>query len=572
MSKRFHNLETPHQWKSYWTKYPHGFTIYEALIDWVSKVNEMVTNVNDWNEYLDDFVDNFEFELQEEVQKIITEWQNEGILEDIINSALTTGLDYTDRKIDSSYINVLYPPNGLVGASGDGATDDTQALRDIISYVTTLDNKPTLFFPNSQGYYITDTIEIPRGIDVIMDSPLIFGGQHNRPALKIGDNNTHNRNVEMKLQAISKELSNWSNDDYVGIQVVNAYSCNIEIFRVEEFTVGVEFLADNSQGFTMNNVNLNYFRNNKYGVLVSQQNSGWPNANNYYGGLFYRNSNTNVGQTSYSIAIISKDGSYVNINANRFYSPNFESREYNIPILIEGGNDNLIRDIRSEGNNKEKLAVIKNGMRNHITTNLVVNSSSKIETYGERSNNYVNSDDHLIFHSNALGSLLEEEGETTKITSNQIRFVNYNGTFIDTTTAIEKDGSNLVFKSTTTGIGFLLDTSDCKKFRIDFKGGEDFRLRISPYDSEGIKMIEDVPISDDDGWGYNLPIRPSFARRTGNYGGNYIKGQLLSTGTGFEVHPDAEYVKVIISSQISNNPLTYFTVRSMENSRSCVYI
>jgi hypothetical protein len=43
---KFDSLEIPHQWQHYWTKYPQGYTIIEALIDWVNQVNGMTDNVN----------------------------------------------------------------------------------------------------------------------------------------------------------------------------------------------------------------------------------------------------------------------------------------------------------------------------------------------------------------------------------------------------------------------------------------------------------------------------------------------------------------------------------------------
>ena len=90
---KFNKLDVPYQWKDEFTKYPHGYTIFEALCSWTKQVDKMVDNINDWNDYLDKFVENFEFELQEEVKSTITRWQNEGLLDDIIASALTTEID-----------------------------------------------------------------------------------------------------------------------------------------------------------------------------------------------------------------------------------------------------------------------------------------------------------------------------------------------------------------------------------------------------------------------------------------------------------------------------------------------
>lgn len=110
---KFNKLDVPYQWKDEFTKYPHGYTIFEALCKWVKQVDNMVDNINNWNDYLDNFVENFEFELQEEVQSTITRWQNEGLLDDIIASALNTELDNVKAQlaeiIHSRFIKVVDP-------------------------------------------------------------------------------------------------------------------------------------------------------------------------------------------------------------------------------------------------------------------------------------------------------------------------------------------------------------------------------------------------------------------------------------------------------------------------------
>ncbi len=89
---KFNKLDVPYQWRDEFTKYPHGYTIFEALCKWTKQVDGMVDNVNDWNVYLDEFVTNFDEELQREVQTTIEKWQNDGLLDGIIESALSTEL------------------------------------------------------------------------------------------------------------------------------------------------------------------------------------------------------------------------------------------------------------------------------------------------------------------------------------------------------------------------------------------------------------------------------------------------------------------------------------------------
>lgn len=103
---KFNKLDVPYQWKDFFTKYPHGYTIFEALCNWTKQVDEMVVNQNNWNEYLDNFVQNFEFELQEEVQSTIGQWQDAGLLDEIITQALNTRLDSVEDTLNARISDV----------------------------------------------------------------------------------------------------------------------------------------------------------------------------------------------------------------------------------------------------------------------------------------------------------------------------------------------------------------------------------------------------------------------------------------------------------------------------------
>ena len=170
--KKFKKIMLPPQWKEYWTAYPHGYTILEALVDWLSEFNDIVENVNDWNEYLDDFVKNFEFELQEEVKSTITRWQNEGLLDDIISSALNTELDNVKLQLEeienkghSEVINIQYPPPPLKPVFPDGS-DNTAGIKAIIQ---SLEVGQTLFIPRGT-YKLTESLQVEKPIKIIGES------------------------------------------------------------------------------------------------------------------------------------------------------------------------------------------------------------------------------------------------------------------------------------------------------------------------------------------------------------------------------------------------------------------
>lgn len=81
---KFNKLDVPYQWEEYWTKYPHGYTIFEALCSWLTEVNDMVDNINDINKYISEFEDRWQGEMKTEVKKLLSEWKNDGILEQLL--------------------------------------------------------------------------------------------------------------------------------------------------------------------------------------------------------------------------------------------------------------------------------------------------------------------------------------------------------------------------------------------------------------------------------------------------------------------------------------------------------
>ena len=103
---KFNHLNVPEHWQHYWSRYPEGYTILEALISWVSQVDDMVDNQNALNETvkdyqvgLDDFIERFDSRLQEEVTKTLNEWQVSGFLDVVIDEALQTEMDNLDTKV-----------------------------------------------------------------------------------------------------------------------------------------------------------------------------------------------------------------------------------------------------------------------------------------------------------------------------------------------------------------------------------------------------------------------------------------------------------------------------------------
>lgn len=70
MSK-FKRLKLPHAWETYFSEYPNGYSLMEALIEWYSRVNDLI----DWANVTPD-----------KVKVILEGWLEDGTLEDILSS------------------------------------------------------------------------------------------------------------------------------------------------------------------------------------------------------------------------------------------------------------------------------------------------------------------------------------------------------------------------------------------------------------------------------------------------------------------------------------------------------
>lgn len=107
---KFNHLNVPNSWQQYWTKYPEGYSIIEALINWVGQVDDMVDNINDLNDRMDEFIESFEADLQDTVADMLNEWKDDGTLADIINNEV---FGEKQNISDLPYIDVVQHMNRL---------------------------------------------------------------------------------------------------------------------------------------------------------------------------------------------------------------------------------------------------------------------------------------------------------------------------------------------------------------------------------------------------------------------------------------------------------------------------
>lgn len=154
-------LNIPDKWKHYFSEYPNGYTLLEAIIEWTDKVNIMIDDLNLTNKQIEKL---FTDTLPENVENVLNEWYESGQLADLIN------IDLLDKKADKTEVQSfkndftkykeIQKDLGVnvqdFGAVGDGVTDDTIALKNAITYAR--ENGKTLIL--SGKHYVKETLDI----------------------------------------------------------------------------------------------------------------------------------------------------------------------------------------------------------------------------------------------------------------------------------------------------------------------------------------------------------------------------------------------------------------------------
>jgi len=171
VGKKFNHIKIPGQWRPYWDTYPEGYTILEALIEWVSQVNRMVDNINDWNKYLAEFVRKFEADLQGTVVDYLEEWYEDGTLakiinEDIFNFKLDTAVfeefkEGVEKSKENREKTILYL------ADFDKRLEDTSDSERIQRALDQAEENSVIIFPHHAILEVYSEIEINKPVHIV---------------------------------------------------------------------------------------------------------------------------------------------------------------------------------------------------------------------------------------------------------------------------------------------------------------------------------------------------------------------------------------------------------------------
>ena len=110
--------------------------------------------------------DNSKAALDESIEEANNFVNNHGDIINLDNRVTELAAQTSDvaNKLNSQYINVKYPPAPLVGAKGDGLTDDSTVIQNIVNSVT--GDGTTIYFP--KGDYLFNNVSVLKsGIRIV---------------------------------------------------------------------------------------------------------------------------------------------------------------------------------------------------------------------------------------------------------------------------------------------------------------------------------------------------------------------------------------------------------------------
>ncbi|HEV7456460.1 MAG TPA: hypothetical protein VGN96_06760 [Roseococcus sp.] len=243
-------------------------------------------------------------------------------------------------------------PNDF-GGLGDGVADDRTAIQAAFDRAGA-DQKFAMIPPGT--WNVSGTVTLPGGArGLIMQGTIRYTGTAPTSVLVLGDGGTI-RNAEKLytgLNVIRQTISDWSSEADIGITVRNVDASQIELRRVEGFTIGMRTLGD-GRGVEDSTFTLGRIVNNRIGLDIwCATATAWNTSVRYYGGHFAHATGVNAAQDRFGIRLGNEAGAYTNHNRHVFDAPNFELRQAGsniaIPFLNQtSGSAIIARNMRME--------------------------------------------------------------------------------------------------------------------------------------------------------------------------------------------------------------------------------
>lgn len=373
------------------------------------------------------------------------------------------------------------------GCVGDGIIDDYLNITTTIQYC--LENKKDILFPSGYTFKSTETIYIPVGVNVEMNSPIVF--HNNGDGIVIGEPNKTVINGRFLLNVTRNSATDWEGER-VGIKLYNINTSFVDVINSTNFDIGIMCIGDGG-GYAYSKMTIGTIFRNRIGLKLYACNNGWCNENSFYDGRY--GGTSSLHPTKDRIGVLITSTGYIN-NNNVFYKPSFEMGKKDgetYSVLIENGAYNTIYDCRNEGSPVKGFKVV-NGGSNYLSSGygvieLIDETDIKdniVENVRKRNLKYYNT---TIFNTGKIiDNVCEYDGTSSKLNISNLSYVYATGGHRDrefiTNGSVEND--YLVLNSSI-AIGTYLDTTEKNSFIlykncVDGFGG---RVKIICFDEFG---------------------------------------------------------------------------------------
>ena len=172
------------------------------------------------------------------------------------------------------------------GAMGDGVTDDGPALQAAMNAAAASGKHLEI---TEGSFRTTMPLTLPgAAAGLTMRGAILYAGPGGRTALTLGDGGTARNAARLYqgLRVLRASISDWLDENDIGIVARNLDASLVELRQVEGFTIGLRTLGD-GRGFEDTTLVLGRIVNNGIGLDIRTASAGaWNTSVRYYGGHF----------------------------------------------------------------------------------------------------------------------------------------------------------------------------------------------------------------------------------------------------------------------------------------------
>ena len=427
-----------------------------------------------------------------------------------------------------------------------GTTDMGAAINSAFS---SCEEQGVIKFREGSNFASSIPVICPAQKNIEMFSPITYTGTSDITILTVGETGTPNNNLNLRLNVIRSNQSDWSSEDNIGVRLWNCNNCDVWLDNAVSSTINCQLISENAATL-YNKFWLNYIIEGKIGLDIRTLASAASNQNLFLGGRFAVSPSVNPTLNRYGVRFSSTASYYA--NNNTFLGTNFEvaaglatKPTEAIGALIEYGTQNRFIACRDESNTE--FGKIENNSSNNEfeiafgTGDLIDNSAYKNNRSYQQVSNVIYPDVGVnIFDTGAMHKTAINAGANVNIpkvnvgTSAAASELSYTTGLTINPTCIETTGSR--------SIGVRIDTSVQKQFiiRSDVEAGFGGRVAVRCYDAAGAVLTSADP---------NHPYVSGQAFKQfsyiSTYGGCYSTGGDDTADIFFTVGDDVKSINVM---------------------------